>query len=229
MKPRLSRRLLLSAAIGLVAVAGLAGCRVEQGAAAFVGDTRITDSQVNQVVDSIPVELITSDLSDMSSAFGGIRNQVLEALAVVELGRQVADDTGRQPDSEAASAARDGWVQNTGLAQDNAFVALMAEAEGYRELLRADAEPQSPSAADIEAAAENFTATTGQALDDMGFAQLAADLDSEQGKQLIGQNRQITQYVADFDVTANPKYGQLAIVTFLNPSGVPLLTAPVPN
>ena len=229
MKPRLPRRLLLTAVIGLMAVVTVAGCRVEQGAAAFVGETRITDAQVDNVVDSLPVELVTNNLANVSSAYGGVRHQVLEALAVVELGRHVADDTGALPDADARSVARDGWMQQTGLPESNAFVSLMAEAEGYRALLQEGAEPQAPTDTDIEAAADNFTTATGQKLQSADLQQLTADLNSDQGRRLIGVNRQIAQYVADYDVTANPKYGQLSIVTFLNASGVPLLTVPVPN
>lgn len=227
MKPRMPRRLVLSAVIGLLAVAGLAGCRIEQGAAVFVGDTRISDSEVNEVVDSIPVELITSDLSTVSKAYGGIRNQVLEALTVVELGHQVAADTGRQIDADALANAREGWMQRTGLDADNALVSLMAEAEGYRAMLREGAVPEAPTPADVEDAAANVAAVTGQPLNDAELGQLEADLSSPQGQELIGQNRQISGYVAEYGVTPNPKYGQFAIVTFLNARGIPLLTVPV--
>jgi len=228
-KPRMSRRLLLAAALGLATVAALAGCRVEQGAALFVGETRITDSQVDAIVDSIPVELITPDLTRKATSFGGVRGQVVEALTVVELGRQVADDTDRQPNTQVGSATRQGWSEATGLPLDNAFVELMGSAESYRELLRADATPEAPTEADIETAAKNYVSATGQPLDDATVAQLALDLNTDQGRELIGQNRQINQYVADYGVTANPKYGKLAIVTFQNASGVALLTAPVPS
>lgn len=229
MKPRMPRRLLLAAALGLATVAALAGCRVEQGAALFVGETRITDSQVDEIVDSVPVELVTSDRSRMTSGFSGIRSQVVEALAVVELGRQVADDTDRQPNTQVGSAARKSWAEATGLPLDNAFVDLMGSAESYRELLRADATPEAPTEADVEAAAKNYATATGQPLDDAMIGQLTGELNTDQGRDLIGQNRQINQYVADYQVTANPKYGKLAIITFTNASGVALLTAPVPS
>jgi hypothetical protein len=49
------RRLIAVAAIGLVAVGVLAGCRSEPGTAAFVGGTRITDQQINDGVKTISI------------------------------------------------------------------------------------------------------------------------------------------------------------------------------
>ena len=48
------RRLTAIAVMGALAVGALAGCRTDAGTAAYVGNTRITNDQVNAIVDSAP-------------------------------------------------------------------------------------------------------------------------------------------------------------------------------
>ncbi len=48
------RRLTAIAAVGVVALGVLAGCRTEPGSAAYVGNTRITTDQVDEVVKGVP-------------------------------------------------------------------------------------------------------------------------------------------------------------------------------
>ncbi|GAA4919507.1 hypothetical protein LX16_4345 [Stackebrandtia albiflava] len=228
MKPRMSRRLVLAAVLGIAAAATVSACRVEQGAALFVGDVRVTDTQISEVVDSVPTELFTSGPDQMTTGFGGVRQQVMEAFVVVELGRQVAADTGATPDETADATAREGWTQRTGLPEDNPFVALLGEAEGYRAMLKQGAEPAAPTDEEVADVAANFIAVTGQPLDEASISQLAVTLNGETGQRIVGERRQLADYVAEYDVQTNPRYGRVSVISFYDPSGV-MLTVPVPN
>src|SRR6185369_9622917 len=65
------RRLTAIAVMGALAVVALAGCRTDAGSAAYVGNTRITTDQVNDVIDSAP---------QLSADLTGARQEVVNDL-----------------------------------------------------------------------------------------------------------------------------------------------------
>ena len=218
MQPRNVRRALTAVALGIAALSAMAACRVEQGAAVFVGDTRITEDAVNSIVDSLPVEV--------DAPLGGFRAMTVDALATVELGEQVAEDTGGSPDAASAEAIRSYW-QSQGLPAEHEFVELMAEAEGYRAMLLSGAEPAAPTEADIEKIAAQFAENSGQPMTEADVAGLGEYLNSEAGQEIIGGRDQVAAYVAEYQVTANPRYGEGYITVARDQQRMPVVTVPL--
>jgi hypothetical protein len=83
---RTRRRLIAVAALGMLAAGALAGCRSETGTAAYVGDTRITESHIDSVVDSVRIQGldITNDVR------GNLRQYAVRNLAFIALAEQYA-------------------------------------------------------------------------------------------------------------------------------------------
>ena len=77
------RRLIAVAAIGLVAVGVLAGCRSEPGTAAFIAGTRITDQQINDGVKTISIPNVGP---------GPVRQTYVADLAFIALAEHYAKD-----------------------------------------------------------------------------------------------------------------------------------------
>ncbi|ADD45439.1 hypothetical protein [Stackebrandtia nassauensis] len=226
------------AAMGLAAAALLtvSACRVEQGAALFVGDERISEKRVDEVVDSISAsdrakladlnQLTGGQLPDIST--GNLRGYVVDALVVTELGQRVAADTGVKPDRESSSVIKKNW-ELLELDSDSEFVQLTAEAEAYRTVLVDGSKPHRPSDKEVDALTAQLEHTFGQELDEQQKAGFAQFLTSEDGQVVVGQQRQVSDYIAEYDVTANPRYGQSFIVIARNAGPQPLITSDIPS
>jgi hypothetical protein len=218
MHPRNVRRAVAGVVLGLAAVASLTACRVEQGTAVFVGDTRITEDQVNQLVDGLPLQ--------EDSPLGGLRALTVDALTVVELGEQVAAKTGDSPKKESGDNQRAHWQQQ-GLKADDEFVALMAKAESYRAMLLEGAEPADPTDEDVDDIADSIGRGRGQQLNASERDQLRVELSDEAGRELVGDRHQIAGFVADYDVNANPRYGDAFIIVTRGQEHQPVITVPL--
>ncbi|MBB6033374.1 hypothetical protein [Phytomonospora endophytica] len=185
------------ATVGLLAVAGLSACRVESGAAVFVQDQRIAETQVDAVVDSAP-EAFGNDI-------GPIRQWTVSSFAVVELARQYAADNGTAlpgPDYAGVAEAAGG---------ESAFTRLYAEQAAYGQTLFTEATAVQPTEADV---ADLRIGT---------FSQINASLDAEQAayveeaisqaatgeafSQSLGKRDLLNSLFAEYDVVANPRYG----------------------
>lgn len=232
------------AAMGLatVALVTVSACRVEQGAALFIGSERISENRVDEIVDGMPdkareqmsqlTELTGGQKSNIST--GGLRGFVVDALATIELGKLVAADTGREPDTSVTGAVEKFWSQPVyGLDEDNEFVQLAATAESYRTVLVEDAKPATVTDKELDAALDHFEFLAGEKYSksdrDAIGQQLGAELESEAGRLLVGQQRQVGDYITDYDVTANPRYGQSFIVISLGRDNSPVFVAGIPS
>lgn len=215
MRTRKTRHVLAAAVLGIAAVAAMTGCRVEQGAAVFVGDTRITSDQVDEVTDSLPTKA--------QAPMGGFRSMAIDALAVVELGKQVAADNGKSPKTSDGALQEKYWAEK-GLPKSNAFVKLMAKAEGYRSMLAKGSDPVKPSSAEVADVTKRLEANSGQKLAGADKQALSAELKSDKGQEIFGNRKQLADYVKKYDVTANPRYGDTYIVIARGQQFEPLVT-----
>src|SRR5690348_12239700 len=121
MMPR--RRLSVVVATGALVLAALAGCQVEPGNAAFVGDVTYSQSGVD-------------DIAKKASAAGGVdrgqlREEIVRDEVFVDLASRYADE--HQFGSPKIDAA--GVAGQIGLPANDPFVVLLAKMDGYRRLL----------------------------------------------------------------------------------------------
>ncbi|GAA4689168.1 hypothetical protein [Phytohabitans rumicis] len=92
------RRLASIVVIAALGLGGLAGCRVENGKAAFVGDTTITEKQVDEVYDEVVAAAATGTATPTPEASPGTaelpvtRQEVVDLMVSLELGRRIVID-----------------------------------------------------------------------------------------------------------------------------------------
>ncbi|MGH8876332.1 MAG: hypothetical protein ACRD0P_03155 [Stackebrandtia sp.] len=223
-------------AVGLSAAALLtvSACRVEQGAALFVADERISEQRVDEVVNSIP-EKTRKDMANYAQLSGGampnisigaLRGFVIDALATTAIGKRIQEETDREPDKSAADVAEANWA-SVGVKPGTEFVELAAEAAEYRPLLLTGAENQKPTKDEIDDLTEQFVLLGGQSPSKAERKQLRANVsellnnDKPQeivkgepvvGQELVGKWRQVDKYIEKYEVSANPRYGESFIV-----------------
>lgn len=241
-------------AIGLAAAALLtvSACRVEQGAAVFIGSDRISEKRVDEIIDSIPAKTRdqlavireTSGGQMPSITTGTLRGYVVDALVVTELGRKVAADTGRKPVADAAETVEAYWTHPViGMEADSEFVKVAATAETYREVLFEDATETDPDDKDVRAINEQLTKLDGQPRGENEDALLKECFSSKPDAEICGENAeqaqgpmhigrlyQVRDYVKEYKVTVNPRYGDSFIVIHRDPGmGLPVIIAGLPH
>jgi hypothetical protein len=150
------RRFVLFAILAVVATVGLAGCQTQPGTAAYIGDTRITDAQVDQSVAKIQADLAKYH-PETSFQIGDLRTYVIQRMVINELSRQYAAEQKiavPTPDYQGASA-------QIGLPPSDPLVTLSADEDGYRKALLAKAKPRQPTEEEVRAIYDQVTASVG--------------------------------------------------------------------
>lgn len=138
------RRLVAIAALGVLAVSALAACRTDAGTAAWVGNTRISDDQVDTIAESIPSKVL-----DPASA----RVFTMTELVFNEAAARYAKSKGIAAPA-VTDTTRSTVAQQLGIANDpNKFpvVALHAMTNEWLALLLAQQPSTAPSDADLQA------------------------------------------------------------------------------
>lgn len=191
------RRIATVAAVALLAVGGLSACRVESGTALFVGDDRVEQSRVDDMVDMAPAGNETAS----------VRKAVVTWLAVVELAKHVADDQHLPlpgPDYAASAAA----IGSTG----NDLTRLKAEYEAYLPFLYSTASPVTPTKELATAGLNDIEAVTGEKIPD-SYADVLVDglTQATDGAEALGKRERLAALFESYDVLTNPRYGHLSV------------------
>jgi len=123
------RRLASIVVIAALGLGGLAGCRVENGKAAFVGGTTITQEQVDQVYDeavaSAPTESPAPEASPSAAAAPKVtRQQVVNLMVSLELGRRIVVEKKLPAPQEPTDPAQIAPALN--VSPDSAYARLWA-------------------------------------------------------------------------------------------------------
>lgn len=203
-------------AVGLLA---LGACGSEQGAALFVGDERVSEATLDGYVDANVAPYFEQGATMADINYGDNRRQAAFIALFAELGQEIGLTA-----PETGSAA-------------NEFEALQLEAAAYYEALLVDAEPRAMTQEELEAlntaisadqgllqfVVEQWVAAqglTGQQLEEFyAAAQSDSNVITEvvwqwsqvQGAQNAGFADDLTEYLEEYDVSVNPRYGRLDI------------------
>jgi len=202
------RRFVLFAVLAVAATVGLAGCQTQPGTAAYVGGTRITDTQVDQTVAKIQSDLAKYH-PDTTFGIGDLRTYVIQRLVINELSRQYAQEQNiavPKPDYQSASA-------QIGLPADDPLVTLSADEDGYRKALLAKATPRQPTEDEIKGIYDKVTAAVGDLGDYNTVRPQIAALPTL--APALGLKTELTDAAKRFGVGVSPRY---------QPLTVPLLT-----
>jgi hypothetical protein len=189
----MSRRLLAAVAAGALLVTGLTGCRADRNVAAYVGDARITEARVDEVMASI------RDAAP-AEAQGEIRGRVVEMLVLTAAGTSYADAAGVQ----VPEPAPDEFAGQLGLPADNAYVQVVSGFLPVLNTINAQAQSTAPSEADQREVYDNLL-FNGEPVQDP-FEEVRQFFTQEAIGTAVGARDLLTDVVADSDVAINPRY-----------------------
>jgi hypothetical protein len=200
------------ASVGLVA---LGACGSEQGAAMFVGDERVTEATLDGYVDGEVASYLEQGATLEDVSYGDSRQNAAAVVLYAELGHALDLEA---PDTNNASSE---------------FEALYMEAVKYRDELAATAEAREMTEDEAEALhaavsedqnlvqriVSEWVAAADLSEDELGQFYAAAGADPNVvgevvrmwGEQQAGFADDLNQYIAEYDVSLNPRYGTLDI------------------
>jgi hypothetical protein len=217
-----ARRLPVIAVLGLLVLAGLVGCRSDPAVAAYVGDARVTEAEVDQVIgdlrsevgDSIDEQLAelaseldaaalaeqeTQRFDELEQQLAAIRDRVVEMRVLTEAGAGYAEQEG------LAVAAPDLAQIGTdlGLSPDSEYVAVVAEFVAVMDALQDSVAPAPPAEADQR---EVYDHLVDDGLVSAPFAQVRPELDQQLLGQPVALRDRLAEAVSRAGVRLNPRY-----------------------
>ncbi|MBX7269125.1 hypothetical protein KIF24_25945 [Micromonospora sp. Llam7] len=219
-----------SLAVGLVA---LTGCRSEPGVAAYVGDHRITDDAVTEVIDDAraknpsPTEADATvpgqepQLPGQEPQLPG-RSQVVSTMVLGEVCERISAAEGYRPQSQVEPAQ---VAQGIGLSPDTGYVRQVAELYTCLSGIPAGSPvaPTEQELIDLVAAGKR----AGAVPPEVTVEQAASQLDGDQLRQALATRNSLSGAVEAYDVTVSPRYRPLVfpVLSFTGEAiavGVPL-------
>jgi hypothetical protein len=194
-------RLLAVLAVGALAVPGLAACRDLPTVAAYVGSQRLTNDQVEKIVDEFPAAI-----RDKNS--GDVRQFVVSSFVTREVARDLAKENGISV-PEADLSAFSGLASQLHLGPDSAFIKLDAEAQAAMEAVRTLGKPQEPTDADKREAFQQLL--DEQFVQPGSFEAVKSQIDSPQMRAALGLRPVLSDALKRYQVSINPRYQPLGI------------------
>ncbi|WP_203991279.1 hypothetical protein [Micromonospora lutea] len=212
-----------SVAIGLVA---LTGCRSEPGVAAYVGDHRITEDAVTEVIDDAsaknPPPAAADEVPPGQEPQLPGRSQVVSTLVLAEVCERVSAAEGYRPEGQVEPAQ---VAQGLGLNPETGYVRQVAELYTCLSAIPigAPVAPTEQELIDLVAAGKRAGAVPAE----VTVEQAAAQLDGDQLRQALANRDALREAVEEYDVTVNPRYRPLLfpVLSFTGQTiavGVPL-------
>jgi hypothetical protein len=227
------RRLASVAVVASLAVTALSACRSQPNVAAYVGNQRITEDQVQGVWDNAKAEVAAHPATDANGTvapFSLQRADIVQVLATNSILDAVAKtDAVTVPAPDANAAAQDTMVPAT-----SEYTKAYAQEQALLGALKTknQAAPAA-SDADLQELHTNLLAAGAQV--DPNFTSFKSTLTPDQTSQVnasaaVGQ--EVEKAVAGLNVRINPRYGVVS-VSLLNTQDqqtgtlFPLITAPL--
>lgn len=190
------RRLAGLVLAGLLAVTGVAACQVSPGLAAQVGDTVITQQEVDRVLASWKR---TQEAPPEPEVVEGARQDIMAILVVTEAGRRYAAAEGLTvPPAPVATVA-----QRRDLPEDDPYVVAEAELRAVMAALEPTAVPVEPSPADQR---ELYDHLVELGVPVPPFEQVQPFLTGEEIARAVGMRNLIATVIERADVRFQPGY-----------------------
>jgi hypothetical protein len=220
------RRLASVAVMALVGGLALAGCQAAPSSvAAQIGDFKVTNQQVDQIVQQIDDQVAAArqkqaatqaqaspgvTAAPTASAQGLAANQIGDVRATVvqlavfdELARRVAVGKGLSLPTQDYKAA----AQQIGLNENNPYIKLAVDADGYRTLLLSKAQPATPTEADLQQAYQKVAASGGQV---PSYEELKPQLQALPALgEGLGLRTELLAAASQYGLVVNPRYQPL--------------------
>jgi hypothetical protein len=196
----LARRLVPAALLAVIAGLALTGCRTQPGIASYVGDSRLTDNEVEQLVTTIETDVKNAGGTLQKEAYGNIRQLVVQLTVFNEIARRYAAEkslTLPEQDYEAAA-------QQFGLPVTDPFVKLAVDSDAYRNLLLENVQAVTPTEADLRDAYDRIV---DAGIQEITFEQVRDELAAlPQLRTGISLRNELAAAADRYGVSVNPRY-----------------------
>jgi hypothetical protein len=220
------RRFVLVTMLGLLAGVALAACQTQPGTAAYVGDTRFTDEQVEQMATAVEADVVRANPEAKGQVhFGNLRQTLVRLKVFDELaGRYAQEQHIDIPARDYATAA-----QRIGLPADDPYVQLSADADAYQTALLAKAQRIDPTEADVREVYDTIVKSGVNVGDYESVRQQILALPGL--PEGLGLRAALADAAKRYGVGVSPRYTPLdvpvAAVTTGSGSSVPIVTLPL--
>jgi len=190
------RRLSVVVAAAALTLAALAGCQVEPGTAAYVGNTTYTKADVDKMLAQAERDSAKFDPKQEQ----GVRQQIPLYQVFVDIAARFAKEKNYgSPTVDTASLA-----QQSGLPESDPYLQLYAKVDAYRTLLLKNADAVQPTDAQVR---EVYRYLIGKGVTKASYEELAPQLLQIQGfAQAIEVRRELADAVRRYNVRLNPLY-----------------------
>jgi hypothetical protein len=209
------RRFAPLAVLALLAGLALAGCRSNPDTAAYVGDAKLTNKQVEALYGEVRSQDIQLDRSGLVQLW--VLNQLARRIA--------ADRDVTIPEAQVAQAAA-----QLKLKPDSAFARLYAEEQIAVQSVSGTATPIPATEADLRGVYQRGRAA-GVIPADVTFEDARPLLDVDQLREGLGLQKMFAEASTKYDVSVNPQYGpvEYSLLPFQTQEGgqVPALVVPL--
>ena len=210
MPMRSARRLASVAAVASLAVAGLSACRSEPSVAAYLGDSKITESRVTDVFDEMrdAVEAAGPPAQGQPAAPPITRAEVARVLVSAEVLPVVAQQQGVTPPADLQLKS---YAQALQVPESTEFIRLFAQEDNYATALRQKAKgAPTPTEAQLHDVFDALVAAGQQGTYEDFKAKFPAESVQVVASAYAVQG-QIEQVTDKMHVTVNPRYAPLGI------------------
>lgn len=193
------RRVVAVIAMGALAVGGLTACRTDSGSAAYVGNTRISNADVDGIVASLPKNgpVTAEEARQLTITYGAFNALAAKVAASKGLGTAKPDKT------EITGIASELKVDPS-----NKFVQTIAQGDAWRTLLMSKAPKVTPNDVELKQIYQNLV-SAGNVFQGTppSFEEVRSELltipDLDQG---VGLYREMTAAAAKSNISVNPRY-----------------------
>jgi outer membrane murein-binding lipoprotein Lpp len=215
------RRLLLAA---LLAVLTLTGCQAAPGVAAYVGDIRLLDSQVERDVEAIESDVAAAGRPLPAEAYGEVRQILVRLFVFNEVARRYAAERGYQ----VPPVDYQGVAGQIGLPATDPYVRLIAESEALRQTLLQHTQPATPTEAELLDAYRRIETTAPGRVPP--FDEIRVELgELTELRQGVAIQRELVAAAQRYGVDVSPRYQPLEFVLAYTAtaSPIPLVALPL--
>ena len=198
-----ARRLASVAVSAALAVAGLSACRSAPDVAAYVGQTRITEQRVSDVLKGAQANQVSASPGQQAAAAVS-RQDVADTLIGLDVMRELA----RRHGVSATAIDPNRVAQALGVNARAEYVTLYTEYRGLLNALSTGVQPAKPTETDLRDVYGRLT--KGRAIPaGTSFAQFTGGL-AEQDQQTlavnIGLRNRLQPEIQKLNTTVNPRY-----------------------
>jgi hypothetical protein len=215
-------RLLAVAVAGALALPGLAACRDLPAVAAYVGDARITNAQVeamvNQTVSDFPADpgqtgadRQQQEADRRAQEAGTYRTDIVSLFVGREVARRLAQEHGiGVPAVDAAQLPLIADAMK--LSPGSEFVQLYAEAMAAFHAIQGIGPPQAPTEADKQEVFQYLLHAQPPSVTPGQYEGIKSQLDSTEMRAALGLRTVLRDALHKYQVSVNPRYQPFTVL-----------------